>query len=1474
MKRVLIGLCAMVVSVSAACADVFKDGETVCFLGDSITHAGRFHSFIYDYYLTRFPERKIHFINAGVSGDSAYWVQGRLTEDLVVKNPSSVFVMFGMNDIDRWNYAEPINDAKRKAQQASIAAFRTNMEKLIGRIRGEAGEPRLLLATPSPFDQTAFNERNNNAPGCNDALGACASMVRELAAKNNGTVVDFYTPMTAYNLERQKIDPNDTIIGPDRIHPGRPGSVLMAWIFLKAQGAPALVSKVTVDASARRVTTSDNATVTALDAKQGALSFTVLERALPFPIDAAAKPLLASFPIVQDLDQETLAVTGLPAGAYEVTIDGAVVGRYTAEELARGFNLATNDAAPQLKQAQAVARLNETRRSNEETLRGYAMVRANMRYNKVNPDDLDAVRTFAETKMNGKPGFVSNYLKDWPQRGELIAKVAATEQELFKARQPAAHAYVMRPAAAAQREPPRPTVAATPEQGPASAIGVRTGGSDPVLPAPAEGRNFIENPGFEGGMVSWGLAPWPLDHPDPSGRCGWRLVEGQAHSGRRCAEYTSVQDFHAPMLSPNPVVVQPGHTYTISFYVRSDTPGARLRFWTQSATWGVFPCSHDVGVGKEWKRFAFSFQAPTAYVRFGFGDHWAEVGHKPLFKVLLDDVQFEEGQAAGDFVQKPLYAWFDVTVSNGVAFTGQPAPVRLTVASSTDAMVRVEGRLTIRDVNGRLLDSQPLAFSLAPHAAYTNTIDAARLRTKGLLRLAAEVKTGAFADTFFGRLAICDDLAGRSLSLAYLCFRQGGPTLEEVGWLQRVGYRGSLGWTPPDPDAWRACASRGWRHIFTVAEGRDAPVNVFEQKMTEADWATYFAWLDARLKPYAGLPVCYKTMNEPDVPQRTWTPEEHVRVVKHIHDVVKASSPSALILTPDPWHCGREAQQWIDHFLAAGGKDVVDALAIHSYSARPEGPDFDANIQALKAIKARHGLQNIPILFTEGEGNPYYTDDALGMSPLKGFFEWRMGLLTLDVGPSETTGAAVMARRLLIALKNADDVKSYLTWTDDLDAFTRQPKASIGVVNQLLSLLGDATFVREETIGENTRTYLFTTPQKKPVAALWCHDLKVDRGETPAPLASLALPDAGWRLLDMMGNPLVTTQAHGRVEFPLGNQPVYLVGERLALDALQAALERSTIGGSGPKVVSMTVRLASPGQATVQVANRLVRPVAGTLLATVDGKTAATQEVSLKEKGTATVAVPLPGRRDALNQARVTLRFTERETGLAVSYADDLRWFAVPPLARTPGFGGNLADWEGASAFTLDAAPAVVNALAPWQGPQDCSVTWRFGYTRDGLCICAAVRDDAFVTATDIKNAWRGDSLQLYIDLRADGHDRPGLGYDSNDETLWAAKINGQDVLYRDYTPEWQLAFVKGGVITDGQIVVTRKEGVTLYEMRLPPTQVSPLALQPGTSFGCGLIVNDSDVAGVRKLALTNTKPGTEPHDHPEFWPFAVLTDK
>ncbi len=441
---------ALLAGVSQASGETFKNGETVCFLGDSITARGSTQTVVSDYYLTRFPDRTVRFVNAGRSGDSAGGALGRIQEDVIDHKPTSVAIMFGMNDVGRGNYVANPTEAQTKRQQQSLDGYKANMEKVVARIRAEAGDPKLYFMTPSPFDQTVVLERDNNQPGCNDGLGRCATIVRDLAAKNNGTVVEFHTPMTALNLEQQKKDPKWTIVGGDRVHPGPPGHLMMAWLILKTQGAPAVVSQVKVDAASARVVGSANAEVTGVAKRGGVIAFTVSEKALPFPIDPAAKPLLALVPVVKDLNQETLAVTGLPVGNYELKIDGEEVAQHASDEWARGVNLAELDATPQMKQARRVAQLNEQRRNAEAQACSLLNTRRWMQsHYKVNVEDPAAVQAHYDhftDKKEYSAAMALNYIKNWPKYGDLRKQVEALEHDISAARAPVPHTYELVPA--------------------------------------------------------------------------------------------------------------------------------------------------------------------------------------------------------------------------------------------------------------------------------------------------------------------------------------------------------------------------------------------------------------------------------------------------------------------------------------------------------------------------------------------------------------------------------------------------------------------------------------------------------------------------------------------------------------------------------------------------------------------------------------------------------------------------------------------------------------------------------------------------------------------------------------------------------------------------------------------------------------------------------------------------------------------
>jgi lysophospholipase L1-like esterase len=76
-----------------------RDGDTVVFLGDSITAEGTYGRIIENYTLLRYPARKAHFINAGWGGDTSAGGLARLDRDVLSKGATLVTVAYGINDI-------------------------------------------------------------------------------------------------------------------------------------------------------------------------------------------------------------------------------------------------------------------------------------------------------------------------------------------------------------------------------------------------------------------------------------------------------------------------------------------------------------------------------------------------------------------------------------------------------------------------------------------------------------------------------------------------------------------------------------------------------------------------------------------------------------------------------------------------------------------------------------------------------------------------------------------------------------------------------------------------------------------------------------------------------------------------------------------------------------------------------------------------------------------------------------------------------------------------------------------------------------------------------------------------------------------------------------------------------------------------------------------------------------------------------
>lgn len=348
----------------------FRDGDTVVFLGDSITHGGLFHKYLQDFWLTRHPRAAVRFRNVGVSGDTSAGGLDRIPLAVLPYHPTFVFTMFGMNDHgDGTGIPDQRTPEQEKRFADRAAAYRKNLGEIVARLRRETPAPDLAFATGTPYDDRVLIPGSpvpEKCVGRQDSMHRLAEEARRLAREQAIPVVDFDRTFTAFLHAQQAADPAYTAIGTDRTHPTANGHLFMAREILAAQGESALVSSVDLSVAPSTPCHAENTALSDLDRTGGGLSFTLTEEALPFPIDPAAADMAARLRFTDEWSHQILAVHGLPAESrMRLSIDGEPIGTWQASDWDRGINLA-EFPTPQAVQARRVAEASSEKRSFEE----------------------------------------------------------------------------------------------------------------------------------------------------------------------------------------------------------------------------------------------------------------------------------------------------------------------------------------------------------------------------------------------------------------------------------------------------------------------------------------------------------------------------------------------------------------------------------------------------------------------------------------------------------------------------------------------------------------------------------------------------------------------------------------------------------------------------------------------------------------------------------------------------------------------------------------------------------------------------------------------------------------------------------------------------------------------------------------------------------------------------------------------------
>ena len=412
-------------------------GDTIVFLGDSITHQRLYTQYVEDFFITRFPNVPLRFHNAGIGGDRAWDALQRLERDVLSKKPKLVTILLGMND-----------GSYRGFDHEVFGTYEADMTELLERLENAGTEVSPI--TPTMFDPVAA-QTNKRRPRdevtlrqYNAVLAFYGTWLRGEADRRSMTSIDMFAPLNQLTrLARQ--DKADFTFIPDGVHPDAAGQMIMAHAWLHDLGMQGSVSNIVLlpmSKGKRRARVSGGA-VEALKVDEDSIEFTFIAESLPWVTPENTEAATKMLRLDHRFSREGFQVHGLSPGRYTLSIDDTEIGTFTNLQLAAHIELQRFPSTPQSVQAARVIEMNRNR--NETTikdLRGHWYVSRNLARQKrtlesvedqAQREKLERNIASAEKKMEG---FEETLL-------ELEAKAAEELEEIYEAAKPVPHRYVL-----------------------------------------------------------------------------------------------------------------------------------------------------------------------------------------------------------------------------------------------------------------------------------------------------------------------------------------------------------------------------------------------------------------------------------------------------------------------------------------------------------------------------------------------------------------------------------------------------------------------------------------------------------------------------------------------------------------------------------------------------------------------------------------------------------------------------------------------------------------------------------------------------------------------------------------------------------------------------------------------------------------------------------------------------------------------
>lgn len=128
------------------------------------------------------------------------------------------------------------------------------------------------------------------------------------------------------------------------------------------------------------------------------------------------------------------------------------------------------------------------------------------------------------------------------------------------------------------------------------------------------------------------------------------------------------------------------------------------------------------------------------------------------------------------------------------------------------------------------------------------------------------------------------------------------------------------------------------------------------------DWRNYVRTVATR---YAGRIRYYELWNEPNLRNfYTGSVETMVRLAQETYAILKQVDENNLLAAPATTEGGKKLD-WLDRYLALGGRRFLDVLSHHFYVPRESPEAMLALMDEIRLLMAKHGVANKPIWNTE-----------------------------------------------------------------------------------------------------------------------------------------------------------------------------------------------------------------------------------------------------------------------------------------------------------------------------------------------------------------------------------------------------------------------------------------------------------------------------------------------------------------------------